>query len=270
MFQYQTGFVNANSLRFHYYRTGGDKPALVLAHGMTDNGLCWAPVARVLAEDYDVIMYDARGHGLSDAPENGYAVTDHAKDLAGIIQALGLRKPRLMGHSMGAATIAVFAGRCPDIPERIVLEDPPPAVLFRTPTKEQQANTNAWRNDVIANKSKTRQELIEMAHLRSPAWSEEELGSWADAHIQVSPNVFNNTTPPDPGAIQKILAKIKCPVLLLTADISKGAILLPEIAEQFVAKLPNARRIHIPGAGHSIRREQYDLFMQAVTSFLSE
>jgi N-formylmaleamate deformylase len=65
MAHWQSGDVTANGIRLHYTRTGGDKPPLVLAHGVTDDGLCWTPVAAALAPDYDVIMVDARGHGRS-------------------------------------------------------------------------------------------------------------------------------------------------------------------------------------------------------------
>src|SRR5947209_17951539 len=84
-----SGEVQTNGIRMHYYRTGGDglKPQLVLAHGATDDGLCWTRVAQALETEYDVIMPDARGHGLSDAPAEGYTASDHAADLAGLITA---------------------------------------------------------------------------------------------------------------------------------------------------------------------------------------
>ena len=69
---WQSGDIEVNGLRLHYTRTGGDKPQVVLAHGFSDDGLCWTPVAEVLASEYDVIMVDARGHGRSDGPEQGY------------------------------------------------------------------------------------------------------------------------------------------------------------------------------------------------------
>src|SRR5438105_6683569 len=97
-----SGDVDANGIRIHYYRTGGDKPPLVLAHGATDSGLCWTRVARDLESDYDVIMPDARGHGMSEAPDGGYTSADHAADLAGVIRGLGLERPAVAGHSMGA------------------------------------------------------------------------------------------------------------------------------------------------------------------------
>src|SRR3712207_1489803 len=104
MASWQSSDIEANGIRLHYTRTGGAKPALVLAHGFSDDGLCWTPVADVLAQDYDVIMVDARGHGRSAAPEQGYTSIDHANDLAGLIAALGLDRPAVLGHSMGAAS----------------------------------------------------------------------------------------------------------------------------------------------------------------------
>jgi pimeloyl-ACP methyl ester carboxylesterase len=119
------GDVNANRIKVHYYRTGGDKPRFVLSHGFSDNGMCWIRAAKALEDAYDLIMPDARGHGLSSAPEGGYDDTTRAADLARFVMALGLAKPAAMGHSMGAATTAVAAANYPELFSCIVLEDPP-------------------------------------------------------------------------------------------------------------------------------------------------
>ena len=65
---WQAGDIVANGIRLHYTRTGGAKPPLVLAHGVTDDGLCWSRLAEALAPSFDVVMVDARGHGRSQAP----------------------------------------------------------------------------------------------------------------------------------------------------------------------------------------------------------
>jgi pimeloyl-ACP methyl ester carboxylesterase len=97
----------------------------VLSHGVTDNGLIWTRIARVLEQDYDVIMYDQRGHGLSDAPEGGYDFQNQTLDLLGLIAALDLKQPRAMGHSAGAAILAAAAGEHPELFSCVILEDPP-------------------------------------------------------------------------------------------------------------------------------------------------
>jgi pimeloyl-ACP methyl ester carboxylesterase len=118
------GYVVANGIRLHYWRTGGAKPALVMAHGSSDDGLCWTNLAKELTDRYDVIMFDARGHGLSDPPTAADPVDVQVEDLAGLIKALKLDKPILMGHSMGSASVAWFAAKYPDVPRAVILEDP--------------------------------------------------------------------------------------------------------------------------------------------------
>ena len=131
------------------------KPPVVLAHGFSDDGLCWTPVAEALEADYDVVMVDARGHGRSDAPEQGYGSAEHANDLAGVIAALGLQRPAVLGHSMGAVSTLALAGLYPDLPRAILLEDPPPwwmpaaarsrRLHDRPPSASESSNSNAKR-----------------------------------------------------------------------------------------------------------------------------
>jgi pimeloyl-ACP methyl ester carboxylesterase len=112
------GMVVANGIRQHYYRTGGDHRSLILLHGFTDNGLSWLRVARALERDYDVVMVDGRGLGLSDGPETGYSQDLLSQDVMGLIHIL-------MGHSNGALTAASVAANEPELVSAVVLEDPP-------------------------------------------------------------------------------------------------------------------------------------------------
>ena len=86
---WQSAYVQSNGIRLHYWRTGGvGRPGMVLAHGITDYGLNWASLAQRFEAEYDIIMYDARGHGYSDKPDGPYDLATHAADLAGLIRAL--------------------------------------------------------------------------------------------------------------------------------------------------------------------------------------
>src|SRR5436190_21402204 len=99
----------ANGIDIHYLRTGGARPAVVLLHGLTGSGACWSPLARAVEAEFDVVMPDARGHGNSSTPLTGYRYEDHARDVIGLIQGLGLTAPVLLGHSMGGMTAALVA-----------------------------------------------------------------------------------------------------------------------------------------------------------------
>ncbi len=98
------GNVQTNDITIHYYRTGGDhKPSILLLHGITDSGQCWPRAAHDLEGSHDVIMTDARGHGHSGTSAD-FSIALLAEDAAAVIRALGLEKPCVWGHSMGAIT----------------------------------------------------------------------------------------------------------------------------------------------------------------------
>lgn len=270
MARWQSGDVEANGIRLHYTRTGGARPPLVLAHGFSDDGLCWTPVAAALAPEYDVIMVDARGHGRSDDPEQDYDPIAQAADLAGAITALGLRAPPVLGHSMGAATALTLAGTYPDIAGAILLEDPP---AWWVPSPPGAPSAAAWQAQrrvwVTALKRKTREELIAVQRAQTPGWSEDELEPWADSKLRLSFNVLspNSALPEDWPAL---LGHITCPALLITGDPALGAIVSAESAAALQALVPQLRIAHIPQAGHSIRRDQFAHYMDIVRAFLAE
>ncbi|MGC9348215.1 MAG: alpha/beta fold hydrolase [Anaerolineae bacterium] len=273
-------YVEANGIQIHYWRTGdGSKPPLVLCHGRTDNGLCWTPVARRLESDYDIIMYDARGHGLSDAPDTGHNAEVRADDLAGVVKALDLEKPAVLGHSMGAATAAAAAAKYPDLFSKVVLEDPSWRAEDsprRTMTAEEH---EFWQEErkrqILEEKKMSREALIELARERRPNWPEVELGPWAIAKQQVSPKIAaGRPSAPDAQEQAKSWREIAKPItvstLLITADPDKDAIVTPEIAEAATELNSKIEVVRIEGAGHNIRREAFEPYMEAITAFLAE
>lgn len=269
---WQSGELTANGLRIHYTRTGGDKPPVVLSHGVTDDGLCWTPVAQALQVDYDVVMVDARGHGRSEAPSSGYGPLEQAADLAGVITGLGLQMPFLLGHSMGAATTLVLAGTYPDLPGAIMLEDPPdwwmPEKQSTPQDQERLSMMIKWITDL---KSKPRQQVIADQREMAPKWSDDELGPWADSKLRFNAAVFSIFGPNPAAEVdwKTTLPRITCPALLITADTELGSIVSRASAEALKAHLPQLQIAHIPGAGHNIRREQFNLYMETIRAFMS-
>lgn len=260
--------IVVNGIKLHLYRTNTNKPPLVFAHGMTDNGVCFWPIAKQFADAYEIILYDSRNHGQSDAADS-ITLLDRAHDLASLIEALELQKPKLVGHSLGAVTVALFAGLYPDLPGCIVLEDPPPFELMAANDEQAEASHKMWRAQAAENKQKSVEALIELSRQENPSWPEAERQPWAQSKQQVSLNVF------DEGQIDAAMAnetasKISCPTLIITTDLEKGAIYPPPAAEALVAKLPNAKHVNILGAGHNIRREQPAAFLEAVRNFLED
>jgi N-formylmaleamate deformylase len=260
--------VAANGARLRVYRTGTDKSPLVFAHGITDNGLCFVPIADQLSEDFEIVLYDARGHGRSDPSPPGTTPLDRANDLGALIDALELRKPGLLGHSMGGATVALFAGLSPQVPGYIILEDPQPFETLVPAGGEATEIRALWRERTAADRQKSIDELVQISRLRDPTWPEAERLPWAQAKQQVSLTVFEEGFMDDVESVKRILSQIVCPTLLVTADPQMGSLFSPAEADELVASLPLATHVSIPDAGHNIRREQPNLYLEAVRDFL--
>jgi pimeloyl-ACP methyl ester carboxylesterase len=269
MSTWQTGSVEANGVLLHYNRTGGARPPLVLAHGFSDDGLCWSPVARELEDAYDIVMVDARCHGRSSDPREPYGPLDQSDDLAAVITALELRRPAVLGHSMGAITTLGLAGKYPDLPGVILLEDPPPWWVADPAASADDERRQRMRDRIVALKRKTREELIAEQRAMSPGWSEDELGPWADSKLRLSFNVLNRAPAAEVDWVA-LATRVRCPALLITADTAMGAIVDQPAGERLRELIPQLQIAHIPEAGHSIRRERFGRYMAVVRAFLAD
>jgi N-formylmaleamate deformylase len=266
-----SGDVIANGIRIHYYRTGRDLPPLVLSHGVTDSGMCWPRLAAALRDEYEIVAYDARGHGLSEAPERGYSADDRAADLAALARTLHLDKPRLLGHSMGGETTAYCAGNYPDLPSRVVLEDPPFGPdLYPATQAAREASYAEFRQTIEKRRSMSHAEVVAQGRTDNPRWAAEELDGWATAKLRVSPYAANRRREAPGRNWQQTLAAIECPVLLLTADPALGARITPAIAKDATGLMRRGKVVNVPDAGHNIRREQFEAYLAAVKTFLAE
>jgi pimeloyl-ACP methyl ester carboxylesterase len=265
---WQDGYILANGIRIHYWRTGGDKPVLILAHGFSDDGRCWTLFAQELEMDYDIIMVDARGHGLTDPPTSADTTDAQCEDLASLIRELGLEKPIIMGHSMGSSSTAWFAARYPNVPRAIILEDPrltpwpgggPGHGTDEAAIQERQAGILTQNNRSYAG-------LVAECREKNPLWEPAECEWWAPSKRRFHPYLVHRHLGDRPS-IANLLPKITAPTLILKAD-AEGE--LRDQNEAAAAKLPNGRLVHVSGAGHCVRRDRKAEALRLVKAFLAE
>jgi N-formylmaleamate deformylase len=265
--EWQTQLIGTNGINVHVFRGGASNGVpIVLLHGITDSGLCWERVAVTLTDTYDVIMIDARGHGQSDKPRTGYTYPDHAADVVGVIDALGLDKPVLIGHSMGAATAATVAHRYPEKVRALVLEDPP---WYGETWAEDERNRimNDWNTWLSALKALSIDDLVAQQHAESPQWLEGEILVWAQSKHDVDPAVLQLIDQPPALTNYDLAAALTCPALLVTGDVEQGGIVSADLAEQ-IAQLLGFEIAQIAGAGHNIRRDRFAQYIEVVSAFV--
>ncbi|HMO55969.1 MAG TPA: alpha/beta hydrolase [Roseiflexaceae bacterium] len=260
--------LEIRGVRLRYHRTGGGGEAVVLVHGLTDHGLYWSALARELAHDYDVVFYDSRGHGASGTSPDGYELTTLAADLVALVQALGLQRPALIGHSMGGSTASLAAATTPGLFRALILEDPVWSSGTGGPPLDLNERRLQWREQIRARQQRDRATLLAEVQAESPSWSAEDYERWIDSKLAVRPEALDVM----PSLARNWLAdaqQIDCPLLVLTGEPERGAIVDPIAEQALLAAQPLARVLRLSGTGHQVRRERFDAYLPAVREFLA-
>jgi pimeloyl-ACP methyl ester carboxylesterase len=136
-------FIDANGVTFHYLQAGAG-PDMILLHGLSGNLAAWhLRLVPMLQDRLRLTTYDLRGHGYSSMPPTNYSTRDMAVDLRALMDAWGIAKADLLGHSFGADIALHFAVLFPERVGRLVLIEPGiPALL----TDRQSAEWEGWGN----------------------------------------------------------------------------------------------------------------------------
>lgn len=257
---WSTAICETNGIHIHYTRTGGGAYPIILLHGLIANGICWTALARVLEGEYDVIMPDARGHGKSSVPEYGYRYEDHANDIAGLVQALGLSSPLLIGHSMGGMTATVVAARNPKLLRGLILADP----SFLSPKVQREVRDSDVADQHRRFLNRSLNEIMADARARHPERSAELIELIAQARLQTSMSAFDVLTPPNPD-YRQLVSSIDVPTLLV---ISENGVVSPTVAAELQSINPKFQVEKIPKAGHGLHYDEPEYFAVVVKSFL--
>jgi pimeloyl-ACP methyl ester carboxylesterase len=116
--------ASINGVQLHYLRAGsGKETPVVLLHGYAETSHMWLALIPKLADRRVVIAADLRGAGGSSKPPGGYDKKTMAQDIHALVQTLGFRKVKVVGHDIGLMVAYAYAAQYPDEVESIVLMD---------------------------------------------------------------------------------------------------------------------------------------------------
>jgi pimeloyl-ACP methyl ester carboxylesterase len=266
------GSVTANGIDVSYYRVGDrDGRTVVVAHGFYEDARCNRRLVNALADDgYDVVAYNARGHGHTDAPEDGYAPADRVADLVGVLDALDVDDPVLYGHSMGGHTVAMTTANHPERVRAVVMEDP--AAMYGLPDEDPEVMAEYVRERVQAAHERSfeeRREEYAEAHPEAADWLA-RAGQCLSEHIA---NVPREGYPPLEGRFPDVHA----PALILKRDPDAVETEATELAPvgarardlDVADALPDGRLVHVHGAGHHVVRTAEDAALAELRAFLA-
>ena len=243
----------------------GAGPSIVMIHGFSTGRWSWDTVEDDLATEYELFIYDQRGHGNSFKPPHGYQFDDFAGDLDLVLGHFGLERPLIMGHSLGGIVTLRWAISNPDCARALVIED--------SPMHMGGEGLGAAFDNWLAMNAMSAEAAAAVYKSGTPDLSDEEALTRGKSITALSPNMLKELRDPMLSHHSESLIGgyrgITSPTLLITGTPDSGGLVPASDAAAFVATLPNATLINIPNTGHNLHRERPREFLQAVRPFLA-
>ncbi|MEO8541035.1 MAG: alpha/beta fold hydrolase [bacterium] len=237
-----------------YYEDNGEGPAVLLSHGYSATTRMWEGQVSALKGRYRVITWDMRGHGQSDSPDDPKAYSEAAtcEDIAAILTHLGIERAVIGGLSLGGYMSLAFHLAHPEMTRALMLFDTGPG--YKNPVSRE-----GWNET-----SRKRAEIFESKGL-------EALGSSAEVRIaqhrsaQGLAHAARGMLAQFDSRVIESLEHINVPTLVLVGENDTPFL---GGTDYMANKIPNAKKVTIPNAGHASNIDQPAVFNSEVEAFL--
>ena len=251
-----------------------EAPTLVLLHGLTDSGTCWAEAVAHWQDRFAILAVDQRGHGQSprftDEELAGHPGDLMVADAVRILEQLP-DAPVVLGHSLGGAVALAAAVRRPELLRALVLEDP--AALGPREPQRDTTKTADWVASLQPSLTAPDDEaLLALRRAAHPDWPESELLETGRAEQRTDVRYLAHGDLKPTPRWPELFAAVSVPTLVVSGDPARAEELcIDDDVERGLASAGNdhLRFVRVPGAGHCIRREQPERFYDEVDAFLA-
>jgi pimeloyl-ACP methyl ester carboxylesterase len=270
-------FVNVRGLRFHYQQ-GGAGPDVVLIHGVTGDLSIWflCNAVQSLGATHRVTAFDLRGHGYSDAPPRGYTSADHAADVLALMDALGIERASLVGHSFGGVIAAHAAAVAPGRVESVVFSDPYFPALRHLEDVSRWGHWQYFRAQAECAGVELSDEhwydlgrfFDQVLHLDGDRLLQfrREVGLPAlNRLLRLGKTTCGDDTKVDAGLTADLIGRIAAPALAVYGEFSPFL----ATAEYLIRHLPDCRGVIVPGAQHRAPEENPEGFLRVLLDFFA-
>lgn len=262
-------------MRFHFLEWGAaDAPPIVLLHGGHQSAHSWDLVSLHLAQHFHVLALDQRGHGDSEwARDVAYTNHEMSQDAEAFITALGLRRPVLMGHSMGGRNAMLLTRRSPSLLGKLAIVDVGPEVSdrgraviagFVRDNEEFEDLDHFVRNVQQYDPYRSREHIERTVKYNMLQRADGKFVSKCDANPRRL-GVVRGSGPQENITLEEARA-FDLPVLLVRGEESR--ILTADAAERFRDALPRGELVTVPKCGHNVHGQNTLGFIAAIEGFL--
>ncbi|MBX6772990.1 MAG: 2-succinyl-6-hydroxy-2,4-cyclohexadiene-1-carboxylate synthase [Chloroflexi bacterium] len=258
----------------YHVTLAGSGPPLLLLHGFTGSAETWEPFIPTWGAHSTLIAVDLLGHGRSDCPPDPtrYRIDQCAADLLGLLDQLGIARTDLLGYSMGGRVALHLAVAAPDRIGALVLESSSPGLASpaeraaRVQSDEALA-TLLEREGIAAFVARWEALPLFASQRRLPAAVRDGL---RHQRLQNHPlGLANSLRGLGAGVMEPLydrLGAVRAPTLLVVGALDER---YRALGEEVAGRLPQARLVVIPEAGHTVHLEQPAAFGRVVSEFLA-
>jgi pimeloyl-ACP methyl ester carboxylesterase len=240
-----------------YYELHGSGPPLILTHGYSSTSGMWTGQVEALSKHHKLVLWDMRGHGRSDYPSDPAAYSEALTvgDIAALLDKVGAPSAVVGGLSLGGYMSLAFYRAHPVRVRALLIIDTGPGF------KKDDAR-ELWNRRALDTADRFEHEGLAVL---TSASRERPMAGHRDAS-GLARAARGMLTQRDAGVIE-VLPKIKVPSLIVV-----GAEDAPFLAasDYMAAKIPGAKKVVIPAAGHAVNIDQPQAFIDAVLPFLAD
>jgi 3-oxoadipate enol-lactonase len=259
-------FANINGIVLHYeYLTEfEDEPVLVLVNSLGTDFRIWLPLIDELAENWSILVYDKRGHGLSGTGETPYSMEDHARDLIGLVEHVGIGKATFCGVSVGGLIVQALYKLRPELVDRLVLCD----------TAAKVGTTDSWNARIATVREKGIEAIADgvMKVWFTPDFQTKraaDLAGYRNMLVRHPVEGYNATCVALRDAdLTADAPKIKVPTLVVVGD--QDGSTPPALVKATADLIAGAQFDIIRGCGHLPCIEQPGRLAELLAGFISE
>jgi 3-oxoadipate enol-lactonase len=258
-------FARANGIVLHHQtlgRRGG--PTVVFLNSLGSDMRIWQEIVPAFSDRFRIVLYDKRGHGLSDAPPAPYRIDDHVDDLVALLDHLQVERAVFVGVSVGGMIAQRLAVRAPDRVEALVLCDT--AAKIGTPEmwSERIGAVESTGIESIADRILERWFTAGFRQSRT-----EDYAGWKNMLVRTPVHGYAGTCASIRDAdLTADAGTIRAPTLCVVGD--QDGSTPPDLVRQTASLVPGARFEIIANAGHIPSIEQPAALITLIDRHLRE
>ncbi len=253
--------VEVNNAALHCQIEGpSDAPVVVFSNSLGTDFRIWDAVVADLAQDYRVLRYDKRGHGLSDDPEDGWSMGELVGDLAALMDHFGVSGATVVGLSVGGLIAQGLAAERPDLVRVMVLADTAARIGNDDMWNERIAKVQAEGLGPMADGILERWFAPEFHnHSDFPMWRNMLVRTTAQGYARVCAAIRDTD-------LLESTARLSLPVLAVVGD--KDGSTPPDMVRETAELVSGSSFQIIRGAGHLPCVEKPEVFTSLLRDFL--